>query len=99
MRLAVISDMHGNDVAFEAAMSELDRVGYDQIVCLGDAIQGGPQPAEVVARLRERNIPTVMGNADDWLITGFDSGAEDIPADRMRKMEEIRRWMLDLLAD
>jgi len=44
MRIAVISDMHGNDLAFEAVEADLLQQKVDQIVCLGDAIQGGPQP-------------------------------------------------------
>ena len=45
-------------------------------VCLGDAIQGGPQPAETVARLRELGCPVVMGNADAWLLSGEATGSE-----------------------
>ncbi len=41
MRIAVISDMHGNDFAFEKVEADIKRYGVDQIVCLGDAIQGG----------------------------------------------------------
>ena len=54
-RVAVISDMHGNDFAFEQVEADLQRQSIDQIVCLGDAIQGGPQPAQVVQRLRRMN--------------------------------------------
>jgi predicted phosphodiesterase len=42
MRIAVISDMHGNDLAFEAVEADFQKQKVDQIVCLGDAIQGGP---------------------------------------------------------
>ena len=42
------------------------------MVCLGDAIQGGPQPAQVVSRLKELACPVVMGNADAWLLTGVE---------------------------
>jgi hypothetical protein len=69
------------------------------MVCLGDAIQGGPQPAEVVARLRELGCPVVMGNADAWLLTGEETGAETIEAERLRKMEEVRGWSLAQLSD
>jgi predicted phosphodiesterase len=64
MRVAVISDMHGNNIAFETVLADIKQKGTDQIVCLGDAIQGGPQPAEVVQNLRALNCPVVMGNAD-----------------------------------
>ncbi|HNQ95372.1 MAG: metallophosphoesterase family protein [Anaerolineales bacterium] len=45
MRIAVISDMHGNNLALEAVLADIKRQGTDQLVCLGDAIQGGPQSA------------------------------------------------------
>jgi predicted phosphodiesterase len=99
MRIAVISDMHGNCVALDAVLEDLRRDTVDQLVCLGDAVQGGPQPAEVVARLRALGCAVVMGNADDWLLTGTETGAEDIPAERLRKMNDIRAWSLARLSD
>jgi predicted phosphodiesterase len=99
MRLAVISDIHGDCLALDATLADLRQYKIDQMVCLGDAIQGGPQPAEVVARLRELACPVVMGNADAWLLTGEETGAEKIPTERMRKMSEIRAWSLAQLSE
>lgn len=76
MRLAVISDIHGNRIAFDAVLADIQKANVDQMVCLGDAIQGGAQPVETVQRLREVGCPVVIGNADDWLIKGEDSSAE-----------------------
>jgi putative phosphoesterase len=98
MRIAVIADIHGNAVALEAALDDLRASSIDQFVCLGDAIQGGPQPAEVVRILRDLACPVVMGNADDWLMTGEDSGAEEISSERLRKMDEVRAWSLAQLS-
>jgi len=97
MRIAVISDIHGNDLAFEAVEADIQQQGVDQIICLGDAIQGGPQPAAVVRRLRNLNSPTVMGNADAWLLSGVETGDEDIPPERLKKMDAIRLWSLSQL--
>jgi len=99
MRIAVISDIHGNDFAFEKVEADIKKQGADQIVCLGDAVQGGAQPAEVVQRLGRLNCPVVMGNADDWLITGVDSGREAIPPERLKKMDAIREWSLSQLTE
>ncbi len=98
MRIAVIADIHGNAVALEAALDDLRISSINQFVCLGDAIQGGPQPAEVVKILRDLACPVVMGNADDWLLTGQDSGAENIDAERLRQMDEVRAWSLAQLS-
>lgn len=99
MRIAIISDIHGNCVALDAVLTDIKQANVDQIVCLGDAIQGGPQPAEVVARLRELGCPVVMGNADDWLLTGIDSGAENIPEERRVRMDAVRDWQLTKLSE
>ena len=99
MLIAIISDIHGNCVALDAVLNDIKQADVDQIVCLGDAIQGGPQPVEVLARLRGLNCPVVMGNADDWLLTGFDSGAENIPEERRVRMDKVRDWQLTKLTE
>src|SRR4030095_7016331 len=99
MRVAVISDMHGNDLAFETVEADIQKQDIDQIVCLGDAVQGGPQPAEVVQRLRRLNCPVVMGNADAWLISGEETADEGIPLERLKKMGDIRLWSLSKLTE
>src|SRR6266498_621411 len=99
MRVAVISDMHGNDLAFEVIEADIQRQRIDQIVCLGDAIQGGPQPAAVLQRLRRLGCPVVMGNADAWLISGEETGDEGIPPERLKKMGDVRNWSLSQLTE
>jgi predicted phosphodiesterase len=100
MRIAVISDIHGNCVALDALLADLRQHPADRIVCLGDAIQGGPQPALVVARLRALACPVVMGNADAWLLTGEETGREQITPERNRQLEAVRGWSLaQLLAE
>ena len=68
MRIALFSDIHGNAVAFDALLSDLERRPVDRLVCLGDAIQGGPQPRECVERLRDLGCPVVLGNADQEVL-------------------------------
>lgn len=98
MRVAIISDIHGNCVALDAVLTDLGQDKVDRLVCLGDAIQGGPQPADVVARLRHLACPVVMGNADAWLLTGQETGNETFSAERLAKMNEARVWSLSQLS-
>jgi predicted phosphodiesterase len=98
MQITVISDVHGNCVALDAVLADLRPNPAEHVVCLGDAIQGGPQPAQVVARLRQLACPVVMGNADAWLLTGQETGQENIPPERYRKMQAIREWSLSRLS-
>ncbi|HLY29939.1 MAG TPA: metallophosphoesterase family protein [Ktedonobacterales bacterium] len=71
MRLAIISDVHGNLTALEAVLTDMrDPSGAlpERIVCLGDVAQMGPQPHETIVRLRALGCPVIMGNTDDKLI-------------------------------
>jgi predicted phosphodiesterase len=65
MRVAALYDIHGMFDALEAALAEVEREDVDAIVFGGDVV-GGPQPAEVLARLREvdRELIWVRGNGD-----------------------------------
>jgi len=64
MRIALLSDIHGNLIALECVLAEITREAPDQIVCLGDIAEGGPQPHAVVERLQHLGCPIVMGNTD-----------------------------------
>lgn len=62
MRYAVLSDIHGNLTAFEAVLADIDREGVDAVLSLGDNIGYGPDSEAVVSLLRERDIPSTLGN-------------------------------------
>ena len=68
MRIAFISDIHGNLHALDLVLADLQNKSADQIICLGDVASLGPQPREVIARLRVLNIPIIMGNHDTYLL-------------------------------
>jgi predicted phosphodiesterase len=70
-------------------LADLDRDPVDQIVCLGDAVQGGCQPSQVVELLRPLACPTVLGNADAFLLDAT-AGAET-PTERQLA---VREWTL-----
>jgi putative phosphoesterase len=67
-RVAVISDVHGNFPALQAVLSDIDRAAIDRIYCLGDLVGYFCMVNEVVDTLRERNIPSILGNHDDALV-------------------------------
>ena len=67
MRLAIVSDIHGNLLALEAVLADVDRVRPDVVVLGGDLALGGPHPVEVVDRLRALGWPSVLGNTDEAL--------------------------------
>lgn len=96
MRIALISDIHGNCVALEAVLADIRRKAVDRIVCLGDVAQSGPQPGETLARLRALACPVVLGNADAWLLSGDPSLTTDTWSEAQ---QAIRAWSYARLSD
>jgi predicted phosphodiesterase len=64
MRIAAISDIHGNLFALDAVLADIDRRGVDLIVNLGDILSGPLLPCETADRLMALDLPTVRGNHD-----------------------------------
>jgi predicted phosphodiesterase len=64
MRVVLLSDIHANLAALEAVLGAAEAAGCNAAWHLGDVVGYGPQPNEVVARLRELGAPGVMGNHD-----------------------------------
>lgn len=90
MKLALLSDIHGNAAALEAVLSDLSRESVDQIICLGDVVSAGPQPREVLRRLVELGIPLAMGNTDYRVLHPISSDGLD---DHLRMLVEIEAWL------
>ena len=88
MRTALIADIHGNLVALDAVLSDIERRRVDRVVCLGDVAATGPQPCEAIDRIAEIGCDVVMGNTDEWLIEPRDESIED---DDTRRIVEIDR--------
>jgi predicted phosphodiesterase len=68
MRIALISDIHGNHIALQQVLADARRGGVDQVACLGDVATLGPRPNEVLRTLRELGCPCILGNHDEFLI-------------------------------
>jgi putative phosphoesterase len=62
--VAVITDIHANLPAFQAALGRIDELGIERVYCGGDLVGYGPHPDEVCALIQERAIPTIYGNYD-----------------------------------
>lgn len=67
-KLAILADIHGNLLALEAVLAKIDAECIEHVVCLGDIATLGPQPREVIARLRALGCSVVMGDIDAILL-------------------------------
>jgi len=93
--LALISDIHGNRVGLDAVLADLEQLGVEDGVCLGDVAQGGPQPAEALDRVQELGWPVVLGNADHFLLRVPEQPPEPVSESQL----QVREWSLSQLTD
>jgi len=96
VRLAVISDVHGNSLALEAVLADIRAEGADAVVCLGDNVSGPLDPAGAADLLVGLGCPSVTGNHDRWIF-GEDPDAIDRFA-LARLSPTHRQWLADLPA-
>jgi diadenosine tetraphosphatase ApaH/serine/threonine PP2A family protein phosphatase len=68
MRYAIISDIHSNLEALTIALSEIRKIGYDKIICLGDIIGYGPDPEACIDLVFENANHILLGNHEEALI-------------------------------
>jgi predicted phosphodiesterase len=94
MRVAIIADTHGNLIALEAVLAGIARDGIERVVCLGDVAGLGPQPREVVQRLRALGCPVVMGNADEFTLDPALLDPRHHPGadEDTQRMHDMERW-------
>lgn len=95
MRIALVSDIHGNLVALEAALADIEERSIDAVVCLGDVAAGGPQPRETLERTSGLGWTCVMGNADAWLVN---PSPVHRPGEKMQRIHEIDLWCAQQLS-
>lgn len=107
MRLAILSDIHGNLPALEAVLADIRAQGTpDLFWVLGDLVAFGPWPAETLARLRALpNVSFLQGNTDRYIVTGRRPAAPAHSPDdwaRMPGFLEMRdgmfRWAVERLS-
>ena len=69
---AVITDIHANLPALQAALARIDELGIERVYCGGDLVGYGPHPDAVCALIAQRGIPTIYGNYDHAIARDHD---------------------------
>jgi putative phosphoesterase len=102
LRLALVSDIHGNVAALEAALAEIEAAAPDRIFILGDLVQNGPRPAEVidaVMALEQGGAYVIAGNTDIAVADGDYAAAfpwlDEVPAAHRAAAEWARERLSD----
>lgn len=112
MRLAVISDIHGNLNALKAVFEDLEQQDADIVWCLGDLAFGGTRPSECIALLQtqqakygDSRFKIIGGNTDRYIVTGQRPQLNPIQASQeletfkhhLRRRDDMLSWTLDQL--
>lgn len=93
MRLGVIADIHGNDLALRAVLKDADRLDVDRWWALGDLVLFGPRPAEVLERLQDlAGLSMLRGNTDRYVLTGEQPAPHATAADAAGSVDLVERY-------
>ncbi len=93
-KVAIFSDIHGNQEALESILSSIEKEEYDEIICLGDVIGLGPSPRECLDIIRNNNIKMVLGNHERYYLNGVHNEQK-----MSEEEKEYHRWVRDFLGN
>ena len=102
MKIALISDIHSNIEALTTALAQIDEIGVDRIICLGDIVGYGADPNPCCELIRERCDVTLMGNHDAAVIGQmntdyyYDAARDAIRWTRQVMSPENFQWLYSL---
>ena len=91
MKIAVISDIHGNIAALNAVLADASMQGVDQIVNLGDILSGSLFPAETADLLMAMALPTIRGNHERQVLDSLTYGRSTLAAGIHRRKARVMR--------
>jgi putative phosphoesterase len=91
MKLAFISDIHGNANALDAVLADIKDRQVDKVYVLGDISYRGPEPQRSLDLVRSLNTEVIKGNADEWVVRGVKKG--EVPDQAYDMMNKEREWI------
>ncbi|SEQ05450.1 phosphoesterase, MJ0936 family [Devosia sp. YR412] len=99
MRVAVISDVHGNLPALDAVLDDIARQGVEAVLCLGDHVSGPVDPSGALDRLIGLSATCIAGNHDRWTVDLSVKGSGKIDAFARSTLNETQlAWLAALPA-
>lgn len=100
MKIAVLSDIHGNILALKAVLEDITNQGIDKIYILGDLAFCGPCPNETINYIREnlKHAKIIQGNTDEMILMDKDK-VDDIPSFKKEVMSAALKYSQDKLSE
>jgi putative phosphoesterase len=99
MRIAIVSDIHGNLTAFEAVLSDLKQISPDLIFHGGDLADNGSGGPEILDRIRDLGWPGVYGNTDEMLFRPESLAEFGLPPALAEPIQEMAAWSRQQLGE
>jgi len=99
MRIAVVSDIHGNLAAFEAVLADLRDTAPDVIFHGGDLAHGGSSPREIIDRIRDLGWLGVLGNTDEMLFRPESLTEFGLPKALSDAIAEMGAWTRETIGE
>lgn len=90
MKIAFLSDIHGNAIALESVLEDIEKKKVDKICVLGDLCYRGPEPKRSLDLIRSLDAQVIKGNADEWVVRGVQKG--EVPDTALEIMNLERDW-------
>ena len=94
IKIAIISDIHGNAQALSEVVSDINDSATDCIICLGDIATLGPSPNETIEILRDLDCPCILGNHEEALFSPEKSAEFDLKGEML---SDTIYWCLEKL--
>ena len=92
-KIGFFRDVHGNLEALTAILARLDKLSCDLLVCLGDVVGYGANPAECIQIIRERDIPCVMGNHDEYVSSFIEPETSKLRPEILKSIEWTQKQL------
>ncbi|SDQ10133.1 metallophosphoesterase family protein [Virgibacillus salinus] len=96
MKLAFISDIHGNALALDAVLKDIEQKEIDKIFVLGDLCFRGPEPKRSLELVKSLDTDVIKGNADEWVVRGVQN--DEVPVQAFEIMNKERDWTYSKLS-
>lgn len=95
MKIALISDIHGNAIALDHVLTDIHEKKVDKIYVLGDICYRGPEPKRSLELIQALQTEVIKGNADEWVVRGVLQG--EVPDKALEMMNLERDWTVSQL--
>lgn len=95
MKIAFISDIHGNATALEAVLAHIREQAVDRVYVLGDLCYRGPAPKRSLELVQALQTSVIKGNADEWVVRGVRQG--EVADAALELMNQERDWTVSQL--